>query len=46
MIPMTIDEIADVVGGTAHGAATVTGPAFVDTSNVEQIEAFAAAGKR
>ena len=33
----------NTIGG---GTATLTGPAFVDTSNVEQIEAFAAAGKR
>ncbi|MCY7402511.1 MAG: UDP-N-acetylmuramoyl-tripeptide--D-alanyl-D-alanine ligase [Nocardioides sp.] len=31
MIEMTLAEIADVVGGTAHGEATVTGGAFVDT---------------
>ena len=32
---MTTAEIADVVGGTAHGAATVTGPAFLDTRTPE-----------
>ena len=42
MIPMTIDEIADVVGGTAHGAATVTGPAFVDTRTPEPEGLFVA----
>lgn len=35
MIAMTLAEIADVVGGAAHGEATVTGPAFVDTRAVE-----------
>ncbi|HEX8779881.1 MAG TPA: UDP-N-acetylmuramoyl-tripeptide--D-alanyl-D-alanine ligase, partial [Nocardioides sp.] len=32
---MSIDEVAEVVGGRAHGAATVTGPAFVDTRTPE-----------
>ena len=35
MIPMTLAEIAEVVGGEAHGAATVTGPAFFDSRDVE-----------
>ncbi|MGN0065038.1 MAG: UDP-N-acetylmuramoyl-tripeptide--D-alanyl-D-alanine ligase [Nocardioides sp.] len=32
---MTLTEIAEVVGGTAHGEATVTGPAFLDTRAAE-----------
>ena len=35
MIPMTLAAIAEVVGGDAHGEATVTGPAFVDSRAVE-----------
>ncbi|MCW2833103.1 MAG: hypothetical protein JWN68_1056 [Nocardioides sp.] len=35
MIEMTLAEIAQVVGGTAHGDATVTGAAFVDTRTPE-----------
>jgi UDP-N-acetylmuramoyl-tripeptide--D-alanyl-D-alanine ligase len=35
MIPMTTAEIAEVVGGVAHGEATVTGPAFFDSRTVE-----------
>lgn len=35
MIEMTLAEIADVVGGVAHGDATVTGGAFVDTRTPE-----------
>ncbi len=35
MIAMTTAEIADVVGGVAHGDATVTGPAFFDSRAVE-----------
>lgn len=35
MIEMTLAEIADVVGGVAHGDATVTGAAFVDTRTAE-----------
>jgi len=35
MIPMTLAAIAEVVGGEAHGEATVTGPAFVDSRAVE-----------
>ncbi|CAA9383382.1 MAG: UDP-N-acetylmuramoyl-tripeptide--D-alanyl-D-alanine ligase [uncultured Nocardioides sp.] len=31
MIEMTLAEIATAVGGTLHGDAVVTGPAFVDT---------------
>ena len=32
---MTLAEIADVVGGAAHGEATVTGGAFIDTRTPE-----------
>ena len=47
MIEMTLAEIADVVGGTAHGEATVTGGAFVDTRTPEQGGLFVAvAGER
>ena len=35
MIEMTLAEIADVVGGTAHGDAVVTGGAFLDTRTPE-----------
>jgi UDP-N-acetylmuramoyl-tripeptide--D-alanyl-D-alanine ligase len=38
MIPMTLAEVADVVGGRLHSAdpdATVTGPAFLDTRTPE-----------
>ena len=35
MITMTLAEIAEVVGGTAHGDATVTGGAFIDTRTPE-----------
>ena len=35
MIEMTLAEIADVVGGVAHGEATVTGAAFLDTRTPE-----------
>ena len=35
MIEMTLTEVADVVGGTAHGDAVVTGGAFVDTRTPE-----------
>ena len=31
MIEMTLGEIADAVGGVAHGEAVVTGGAFLDT---------------
>ncbi|HYJ26977.1 MAG TPA: UDP-N-acetylmuramoyl-tripeptide--D-alanyl-D-alanine ligase [Nocardioides sp.] len=44
---MTLDEIAGVVGGEAHGAATVTGPAFLDTRTPEPGGLFVAlAGER
>ncbi|MEO5663874.1 MAG: UDP-N-acetylmuramoyl-tripeptide--D-alanyl-D-alanine ligase [Nocardioides sp.] len=47
MIPMTLEEIADVVGGTAHGDATVTGGAFIDTRTPEAGGLFVAiAGER
>ncbi len=35
MIEMSLTEIADVVGGVAHGAAIVTGAAFLDTRTPE-----------
>lgn len=35
MIEMSLAEVADVVGGVAHGAATVTGGAFLDTRTPE-----------
>ncbi len=35
MISMTLAAIAEVVGGEAHGEATVTGPAFFDSRAVE-----------
>jgi UDP-N-acetylmuramoyl-tripeptide--D-alanyl-D-alanine ligase len=35
MIAMTLAEIAEVVGGEAHGDATVTGAAFLDTRTPE-----------
>ncbi|WP_201931200.1 UDP-N-acetylmuramoyl-tripeptide--D-alanyl-D-alanine ligase [Nocardioides donggukensis] len=44
---MTLAEIADVVGGTAHGDAVVTGPAFVDSREVVPGGLFlAVAGER
>ena len=47
MIPMTTAEIAQVVGGVAHGDATVTGPAFFDSRSVEPGGLFlAVAGER
>lgn len=47
MISMTIAEIAEVVGGTAHGDATVTGGAFIDTRTPEAGGLFVAiAGER
>ncbi|MCF6377331.1 UDP-N-acetylmuramoyl-tripeptide--D-alanyl-D-alanine ligase [Nocardioides KLBMP 9356] len=47
MIEMTLDEIADVVGGEAHGEATVTGGAFLDTRTPEAGGLFVAlAGER
>ncbi len=35
MIEMSLAEIADAVGGVAHGEATVTGGAFLDTRTPE-----------
>jgi UDP-N-acetylmuramoyl-tripeptide--D-alanyl-D-alanine ligase len=47
VIEMSLDEIADVVGGTAHGEAVVTGGAFVDTRTPEAGGLFVAvAGER
>jgi UDP-N-acetylmuramoyl-tripeptide--D-alanyl-D-alanine ligase len=47
MIEMTLDEIAAVVGGTAHGDAVVSGGAFVDTRTPEEGGLFVAiAGER
>ena len=47
MIEMTLAEIADVVGGVAHGDATVTGGAFLDTRSPESGGLFVAlAGER
>ena len=47
MIAMTTAEIAEVVGGVAHGDATVTGPAFFDSRAVEPGGLFlAVAGER
>ena len=47
MIEMTLAEIADVVGGTAHGDAVVTGGAFLDTRTPEPGGLFVAvAGER
>ena len=47
MIEMTLAEIADVVGGVAHGDATVTGGAFLDTRTPESGGLFVAiAGDR
>lgn len=47
MIEMTLDEIAAVVGGTAHGRAVVSGGAFVDTRTPEEGGLFVAiAGER
>ncbi|MET1058042.1 MAG: UDP-N-acetylmuramoyl-tripeptide--D-alanyl-D-alanine ligase [Nocardioides sp.] len=44
---MTTAEIAEVVGGVAHGDATVTGPAFFDSRAVEPGGLFlAVAGER
>ncbi|MGZ4503439.1 MAG: UDP-N-acetylmuramoyl-tripeptide--D-alanyl-D-alanine ligase [Nocardioidaceae bacterium] len=44
MIPMTLPEIAAVVGGTVHDdpGVTVTGPAFIDTRRAEPGGLFAA----
>jgi UDP-N-acetylmuramoyl-tripeptide--D-alanyl-D-alanine ligase len=47
VIAMTIAEIAEVVGGVAHGEAVVTGPAFFDSRTVEPGGLFlAVAGER
>lgn len=47
MIEMTLAEVADAVGGVAHGEATVTGAAFVDTRTPEPGGLFVAiAGER
>ncbi|WP_374456649.1 UDP-N-acetylmuramoyl-tripeptide--D-alanyl-D-alanine ligase [Nocardioides sp.] len=47
MIEMTLAEVADVVGGVAHGEATVTGGAFLDTRTPEPGGLFVAiAGER
>jgi UDP-N-acetylmuramoyl-tripeptide--D-alanyl-D-alanine ligase len=47
MIEMTLAEVAEVVGGAAHGEATVTGGAFVDTRTPEPGGLFVAiAGER
>ncbi|HEV2797784.1 MAG TPA: UDP-N-acetylmuramoyl-tripeptide--D-alanyl-D-alanine ligase [Nocardioides sp.] len=44
---MTLEEIADVVDGVAHGVATVTGGAFIDTRTPEDGGLFVAvAGER
>jgi UDP-N-acetylmuramoyl-tripeptide--D-alanyl-D-alanine ligase len=42
MIEMSLAEIADVVGGVAHGEARVSGPAFVDTRSPEPDGLFVA----
>ena len=42
MIEMSLAEIADVVGGVAHGVATVTGGAFLDTRTPESGGLFVA----
>jgi UDP-N-acetylmuramoyl-tripeptide--D-alanyl-D-alanine ligase len=47
MIEMSLAEVAEVVGGVAHGAASVTGAAFVDTRTPEPGGLFVAlAGER
>jgi UDP-N-acetylmuramoyl-tripeptide--D-alanyl-D-alanine ligase len=47
MIEMSLAEVADVVGGVAHGEATVTGGAFLDTRTPEPGGLFVAiAGER
>ena len=47
MIEMSLAEIADVVAGTAHGEAIVTGAAFIDTRTPEPGGLFVAiAGER
>ena len=44
MIPMTLRQVADVVGGTVHGDALirVTGPAYVDSRSPEPDGLFVA----
>ncbi|MBC2933531.1 UDP-N-acetylmuramoyl-tripeptide--D-alanyl-D-alanine ligase [Nocardioides sp. zg-1228] len=42
MIEMSLDEIAHVVGGTAHGEALVRGGAFIDTRTPEDGGLFVA----
>ncbi len=42
MIEMTLAEIAEIVGGAAHGDATVTGAAFIDTRTPEEGGLFVA----
>lgn len=42
MIEMTLAEIAEVVDGVAHGEATVTGAAFLDTRTPERGGLFVA----
>ena len=42
MIPMTLAEIAEVVDGVAHGDATVSGGAFIDTRTPEPEGLFVA----
>ena len=42
MIEMTLAEIAEVVDGTAHGEAVVTGAAFIDTRTPEEGGLFVA----
>ena len=47
MIEMTLAEVAEAVGGVAHGEATVTGGAFLDTRTPEAGGLFVAiAGER
>jgi UDP-N-acetylmuramoyl-tripeptide--D-alanyl-D-alanine ligase len=47
MIEMSLAEVAEVVGGVAHGEATVTGGAFLDTRTPEPGGLFVAiAGER
>ncbi|MBS2937604.1 UDP-N-acetylmuramoyl-tripeptide--D-alanyl-D-alanine ligase [Nocardioides sp. J2M5] len=47
MIEMTLAEVAEVVGGVAHGDAVVTGGAFLDTRTPEAGGLFVAiAGER
>jgi UDP-N-acetylmuramoyl-tripeptide--D-alanyl-D-alanine ligase len=47
VIEMTLAEVADVVGGVAHGEAVLLGGAFVDTRTPEAGGLFVAiAGER